>query len=193
MSLPRTQEALALLEAAIASNHGDIATAARSLGVDPRHVHMWMLAEPEAATAIKAAQLVGYASIESAAIRRAVHGVERPVYYKGNICGYQTEYSDGLMATVLKARVPGYNPEQVHSHSHMVNVNLMPRASNYEEWQLQRESALALPMLEAGSETTDAQEQRQRALQAPSESGEAEESVEYTEVEEPGVKLRDVL
>jgi hypothetical protein len=134
---------------------------------------MWIASDPEAAKAVHTAQMVGYTAIESAAITRAVQGVEKAVYYKGDVVGYQTEYSDGLMNTVLKARVPGYNPEQVHMHSHMVNVQLMPRANSYEEWQ----------------------EQRQKALNPPDAH-----DAEYTEVPEPGVTgdsgaegLRDVL
>jgi hypothetical protein len=143
MTLPRTPEALDALEEAICKNNGDLNSAARSLAVDPRHVHMWSQADPEVATRIRQAQMIGWAGLESAAYQRAVVGVEVPVYQKGEIVGYKTEYSDGLLSQMLKARVPGYSEATTHTHQHMVNVNLMPRASSYEEWQAQRESALA--------------------------------------------------
>jgi len=47
-----------------------------------------------------------------------------------------------LLSLMAKARIPGYNPENVHQHNHMVNVQVMPRASTYEEWRDQREREL---------------------------------------------------
>jgi hypothetical protein len=44
--------------------------------------------------------------IESEAVRRAVDGVTKPVFYKGLICGYIQEYSDMLMKTLLEGLKP---------------------------------------------------------------------------------------
>ena len=52
--------------------------------------------------------------LEDEAVRRAVDGVRKPIFYKGKpirICGeivYETEYSDALLIQLLKA----YNPEK---------------------------------------------------------------------------------
>jgi len=160
--IARTEESLEALEEAICRNHGDWPTACRELGVPVRHVHMWGLAEPEAAARIRQAQMIGWAGLESAAYQRAVIGVDKDVYYQGEVVGTQREYSDSLLAKMLVARVPGYG-EQQHLHTHMVNVNVMPRATSYEEWRDQREKELSgdtvegtykvqeLPLLERAS------------------------------------------
>jgi len=40
--------------------------------------------------------------LEEEARRRAMHGTRRPVFYKGEICGYMREYSDKLMEILLR-------------------------------------------------------------------------------------------
>lgn len=141
MSLPRTAEALDQLEEAICRNHGDLAAACRDLRTSTRYVHMWLQQDPEVAKAIRNAQMIGWAGLESAAYQRAVLGVEEDVYYQGEVVGTATKYSDSLLAKMLQARVPGYGEVQ-HTHNHMVNVNVMPRATSYEEWRDQREREL---------------------------------------------------
>lgn len=44
--------------------------------------------------------------MESEAVRRAVVGVRKPVYYKGTRVGYVQEYSDGLLMFLLKGIRP---------------------------------------------------------------------------------------
>jgi len=141
---PRTEETLDALEEAICRNHGDLNAAARDLQVPARYIHMWGLSDPEAAKRIRQAQMIGWAGLESAAYQRAVLGVEEDVYYQGEVVGTKTNYSDSLLAKMLVARVPGYGEVQ-HTHQHMVNVNVMPRAASYEEWRDQRERELNSP------------------------------------------------
>jgi len=53
---------------------------------------------------------------------------------------------------MLKARVPGYSNDDAHTGGVTVNVNLMPRATSYEEWLEQKgQSALQLqgPIVDA--------------------------------------------
>lgn len=42
--------------------------------------------------------------MEEEAMRRAVDGVHRPIYYQGSLVGTQLEYSDKLLEFMLKAR-----------------------------------------------------------------------------------------
>lgn len=44
--------------------------------------------------------------LEKEARRRAEEGTLKPVYYKGELCGWEREYSDTLMALLLKANRP---------------------------------------------------------------------------------------
>lgn len=51
--------------------------------------------------------------LESEAWRRAAHGTNKPVWYKGTLVGTELEYSDQLMVTLLKAHRPEKYKERV--------------------------------------------------------------------------------
>lgn len=61
--------------------------------------------------------------LEDEAKRRAVDGVEEPVYYKGEVCGTVRKYSDTLLIVLLKAHKPEKYREFV-DHRHSGNVTL---------------------------------------------------------------------
>ncbi len=52
------------------------------------------------------AATVGTRLMEQEAVRRAYHGTDRPVFYRGHVCGHVREYSDTLLMFMLKARRP---------------------------------------------------------------------------------------
>jgi hypothetical protein len=133
---------LAHLVKAVCENHGDLLSACADLQVSYRHVCLWLQADPEAAGEVKNAQMMGWASLENAAYRRGVHGVEKGVYFKGEKVDSETQYSDTLLSQMLKARVPGYGDTPATTGM-TVNVAIMPRAETYEEWVQQREIALS--------------------------------------------------
>lgn len=57
-------------------------------------------------------------SIEEEAIRRARDGVERNIYFKGDVVGTEQVYSDSLMAKLLEAKKPAeYNKQQVEQNN----------------------------------------------------------------------------
>jgi hypothetical protein len=58
--------------------------------------------DPEFRAAWEEALKIGYDILESEAIRRATLGASKPVYYKGEVCGHVTEYSDSLLMFMLK-------------------------------------------------------------------------------------------
>jgi hypothetical protein len=59
----------------------------------------------------------GVDRIEDECIRRAVEGVEKPIYQQGVIVGSVTEYSDTLAGLVMRGKRPGvYNTER-HEHT----------------------------------------------------------------------------
>jgi len=157
MAFERIPQVLEALEEALCRAHGDMTTACRTLGIPIQAVHLWKLADPEVSTRLREAQMLGWATLESAAYRRAVEGISQPVFYKDEIVGYKTEYSDTLLARMLQARVPGYGDAADRSTSLTVNVAIMPRASSYEEWVTQRELALEASELK---QVTDAREEK---------------------------------
>jgi hypothetical protein len=69
---------------------------------------------------------IGYGILEDEAIRRAVLGVQEPIYQKGELVGYVTRYSDSLLAFLLKGRrrqIYGEKPpEAVEDNSITIRV-----------------------------------------------------------------------
>ncbi len=113
--------------------------------MSPNFVHNWIKDDPVASERIKEAQKVGYGGLESEAIRRAVRGVEEDVYYKGDVVGQKTVYSDGLLGKVLEARVPEYSKKESNNNNTFLGptqINIMPRAETYEDWLAMRDQTL---------------------------------------------------
>lgn len=52
------------------------------------------------------ARALALSRLEEEARRRAMDGTLKAVYYKGEICGHEVEYSDSLMRTLLAANNP---------------------------------------------------------------------------------------
>lgn len=87
---------------------GNVTRAASIAGCDRSGVYQYARAHPEFAERWAAALEVAGESLEAEAHRRAVEGVEEPIYYKGVECGRVRRYSDGLLALMLRARRPEY-------------------------------------------------------------------------------------
>ena len=146
MPVPRTTEALEQIERQLLESHGDLYAACRALNISPIDLNQWTQSDPEVASRIHQAKLLGWQTLESEAIRRAT-GYDEEVWFQGEMVGYKRTYSDGLLTTLLKARVDGHQPENNSGiRALAVQVNVMPRASTYEEWQAQRAATLAPPM-----------------------------------------------
>lgn len=143
----RTDEKLADLCHHLQVNGGDIHDAAIQSGVSPAFVHAWIKDDREAAEKIQEAQRVGYGALESEAIRRAMRGVTEDVYYKGEVVGQKTTYSDGLLGKVMEARIPEYSKKEAASINFLgdAQINIMPRADTYEEWLKMRDATVSLP------------------------------------------------
>lgn len=150
----RTDENLKQICDRLTTNCGDLHDAARYAGVSPHFLFQWMKDDREAAQAIEEAQRVGWMGLESEAVRRAVQGVEKPVYYRGEVVGYDTQYSDTLLSKLLEARVPAYKKGDgaMNMFNGPTQINIMPRAENFEQWLEMknrtledREKQMALP------------------------------------------------
>lgn len=75
--------------------------------------------------------------LEEEAVRRAIEGVLEPVYYKGEIAGYKTNYSDTLMMFILRKLDPSYRDT---SRGGDMNINfgiaVLPiTAQNDDQWE----------------------------------------------------------
>lgn len=145
---------LSAVERELHRNCGDELAACQAVGVSLTFLNQWRKDDKEVNERITEAGRVGTQGLVSAAIKRAVHGVQKGVYYKGALVSHETEYSDGLLQTLLKAKVPEFAKDSEHGNVNVqVNVaNLMPRADSYAQWLEMKNKTLALP-----SATTDAE------------------------------------
>jgi hypothetical protein len=145
----RTQATLDALVAELQGNCGDLFAACQRTGVSLIFVRTWMKDDKEVAAQLVEAERVGAMGLQSEAIRRATVGEEKGVYFKGERVGTEYVKSDGLLQTLLKGRLPdifGKDSEGLGgiTANGNVQINIMPRAANYDEWLTMKESTLAL-------------------------------------------------
>lgn len=88
---------------------GQIATvtgAAEHAKVSRRVHYQWLDADTRYAAAFAAAQLEANDRLEGEARRRAVSGVEEPVWFQGKIVGTVRKHSDTLLIFLMKGAMP---------------------------------------------------------------------------------------
>lgn len=140
----RTDENLKAICDQLRQNYGDLHASARQCGMSLDFVTNWIKDDKEAASQIEEAQRVGYMGLESVAVQRAVYGVEKGVYYKGEKVDVERQYSDTLLMKVMEARVPAYNKkENANTFNGPTQINIMPRAENFDDWLKMKQSTLA--------------------------------------------------
>lgn len=86
--------------------HGILSTAARAAGVSRRCVYLWQEKDEQFVLAFRQAEIEATERLEQELFRRAVEGVEKPVYQNGKLVGHLREFSDTLLIFSLKARAP---------------------------------------------------------------------------------------
>lgn len=94
------------------------ADAAKEAGVGRRTCYRWRTEDPEFAAAWQKAIKSPKCELELEALRRAVRGVEKPVYRGGEVVGHVTDYSDSMLMFLLKAHYPEkYDPKHTATHN----------------------------------------------------------------------------
>lgn len=83
---------------------GIVSRAAEAAGIDRVTVWRRRQEDPDFAKAVDEAIDMAADKLEAEARRRAVDGVEEPVYQGGQLVGTKTVYSDSLLALLLKGR-----------------------------------------------------------------------------------------
>jgi hypothetical protein len=84
--------------------HGLINAAATTAGVTKRTVDRLRESDAEFDYAVESALEAAADELEIEARRRAVEGVDKGVYYQGAHVASETQYSDALLTTLLKAK-----------------------------------------------------------------------------------------
>jgi len=104
---PEIKEAMLLLLEEIPS----ITQVRKVFGISQSALARARESDPDFDQAIKMAKEEGYDLAEEEAYRRAVVGVDKPVFYRGEKCGDIREYSDTLLQFILRHNRPKiYNP-----------------------------------------------------------------------------------
>lgn len=111
----RTDKKVADFLAALCEG-ASISKACAASGVARRTVYDWRHADKDFASAWDEAVEAGTDVLEDEAVRRAVEGVDEPVFYQGQQCGLVRKYSDTLLMFMLKGR-RGEKFRDRHEHS----------------------------------------------------------------------------
>lgn len=85
---------------------GNVTTAAEAIGLNRATPYKWREKDPEFAAAWDMAVEEAADRLEQEAWRRAVEGVEEPVYQGGKLVGKVRKYSDTLLIFLLKGNRP---------------------------------------------------------------------------------------
>src|SRR5215469_18944091 len=88
------------------AEHARVFKAAEIAGVARTQHYAWLKESRVYAKAFDEVKAQAAQALEDEAVRRAVNGVDKPVFYQGEVCGQVTEYSDTLLAMLLKAHIP---------------------------------------------------------------------------------------
>lgn len=85
---------------------GIINQACKAAGIHRVTVLRWREEDAPFMVAFNIAKTEAVEMLEAEALRRAVEGVDKPVYQRGECVGVIREYSDALLQTLLRANAP---------------------------------------------------------------------------------------
>jgi hypothetical protein len=85
---------------------GNVSEAAKIAGVNRLAHYDWLQRDERYAELFEQAHEIACDHLESEARRRAIEGVEEPVFYHGEVCGTIRRYSDTLLIFLLKGARP---------------------------------------------------------------------------------------
>lgn len=115
---------------------GNVSRACAAINISRQSFYELRKRDESFAAAWEEAVEYGLDELEQEARRRALHGTEKPVFYRGAECGVIREYSDTLMIFLLKGGRPEKYRERVEHAGHVgVTVVRVPPKQSIEEWQ----------------------------------------------------------
>lgn len=106
------------------------------VGVHPNTISITKKEDPEFKHECEVALALYCDVLEEEAHRRAVLGVSRPVFYKGEVCGTIQEYSDQILLAMLKKNIAAYRDKQQIDITHTGGVLVVPgTATDEATWE----------------------------------------------------------
>jgi hypothetical protein len=88
------------------AEHGSVRAACRAASMSREAVRRLRARAPAFDAAYREAMAQNVAVLADAVFDRAIHGSERPVYYKGELVGTRTVHHDALACYLLRVRDP---------------------------------------------------------------------------------------
>lgn len=149
---PATPEARARFLGALAAS-GLICQASKLSGASYQSLLRARKADEEFEAEVQTALSLYGETLQKEAHRRAVDGVEEPVYYKGKVVGHVRRYSDRMLELCLKARVPQFRERATVDHNvrgGVLVVGLAPKT--VDEWAAAHEEG---PVIDVKPEKED--------------------------------------
>ena len=105
---PRVTKAVKEAYVELLAQHGTHATPSRILGLGHNTMCRLRERDPEFKQACEEALELYTDTLKQAAHRRAVEGVDEPIYHQGVLVGYKKRYSDRLLEVMLKKNDPSF-------------------------------------------------------------------------------------
>ena len=127
----RLKEYLELLE-----QTGLKGRSARAVGLHPSSMKRYRASNPEYDDEVELAVAAYRESIEAEIKRRAIDGIDSPVFYKGELVHTTKQYSDRLLELHAKRHIPAYRDKQTVDHNVTGGVLVVPGvAPTSEDWE----------------------------------------------------------
>lgn len=114
---------------AVLAETGSVDKACDGAGIGRNTAYLWRRDDEDFRNRWEEAKAFAGDLLECEAYRRAVDGVEKPVYQGGKLVGVVMEYSDTLLSTLLRATLPDkYRDNSRVEHAGNIAVNEMTDA-----------------------------------------------------------------
>ena len=105
----------------VEKNGGNYAAAAASVGVSPATINYHTKNDPVFKERLEMAKLKACEAVEESITHRGIEGVDKDIYFKGEVVGTEKQYSD----TLLMERARALMPEKYGKRSKVdVNANV---------------------------------------------------------------------
>lgn len=104
-------------------------------GVDPGRM-VYYVGKEKALKALEMLAMQGYCELIDAAVHdRAINGVTRNVYFKGEVCGTERHYSDSLLLALAKANSPKYREHLSVDANVTAGVLVVQASLDPDDWE----------------------------------------------------------
>ena len=87
--------------------YGVIGKTATAVKITPQAVYRWIATQPSFCNIFQQVRALLKHLMEDAAVSRSVYGVKEDIFYKGEVVGEKTNFSDSLLMFMLRAADPG--------------------------------------------------------------------------------------